>query len=383
LKLFSSRPGIEWKMANYRSFIGTSNFFAANAPQGLIIDYYAKAAGPVRITVTEKSGAQVRQLNARAEAGVINRSLWDLRYESPIPPAAGTTANAVGGEGGRGAGGRGGRGGGGRGGAGGAAAAAETAPAEAGSAPQAEGGGELTTEFGPAGGGGGGGGGGRGFFGAGRGPLVDPGEYTITITAAGKTDSKTFIVEDDPRVQLSSDDRARRRQALSRLVSMTKDAEAGRKKAVGMNTALTSLTDSWKQPNSPPVPDAVKKAAEDLLVRVKAAAAIFESAGGGRGGRGGAGGGAGPPPPYTPPPVTQKIGRVLAALDGYSAAPTTRQMADIEDAAAQLQKGLAEVNRLWDEAPKLNKMMADAGMQYFKVVEATSPPQGGGRGGGK
>jgi len=39
LKLFSSRPGIEWKMANYRSFIGTSNFFAANAPQGLIIDY--------------------------------------------------------------------------------------------------------------------------------------------------------------------------------------------------------------------------------------------------------------------------------------------------------------------------------------------------------
>jgi hypothetical protein len=73
---------------------------------------------------------------------------------------------------------------------------------------------------------------------------------------------------------------------------------------------------------------------------------------------------------------------VLAALDGYSAAPTTRQMADIEDAAAQLQKGLAEVNRLWDEVPKLNKMMADAGMQYFKIVEATTPPQGGGRGGG-
>src|SRR5262249_50621418 len=159
---------------------------------GLIIDYYAKAAGPVRITVTEKSGAQVRQLNARAEAGVINRSLWDLRYESPIPPAAGATPNAVG----RG-GGRGGR----RGGGGGGAAAAAR------SAPQAEGGGELTTEFGPAGGGGGsgGGGGGRGFFGAGRGPLVDPGEYTITIAAAGKTDSKTFIVEDDPRAQLSSD----------------------------------------------------------------------------------------------------------------------------------------------------------------------------------
>ena len=376
LKLFGSRPGIEWKMANYRSFIGTSNFFAANAPQGLIIDYYTKIAGPARITVTDKSGAQIRQLNARAEAGAINRTIWDLRYEPPIPPVAPATANATGG--GRGAGGRGGRGGGGRGGTGGPAAAAESAPAETGSAAQAAGGGELTTEFGPPAGGGGGG---RGF-GAGRGPLVDPGEYTVTIAAAGKTDSRSFIVEDDPRIQISADDRARKRQALTRLVTMTKDAEAARKKAVGMNTALTTLTDSWKQPNAPPVPDAVRKAADDLLARVKAAAAIFESAGGGRGGRGGAGGGAGPPPPYTPPPVTQKIGRVMAAIDGYSAAPTTRQMADIEDAAAQLQKGLAEVNRLWDDVPKLNKMMADAGMQYFKVVEATTPPPAGGRGGG-
>src|SRR6202000_977461 len=108
LKLFNSRPGTEWKMANYRGFIGSALFFAPNAPSGLILDYYSKSAGAVRITVKDKAGNQVRTLtNARAEAGVINRSTWDFRYDSPVPPAfGGATAGA-------GGGGRGGRGGGG------------------------------------------------------------------------------------------------------------------------------------------------------------------------------------------------------------------------------------------------------------------------------
>jgi len=209
---------------------------------------------------------------------------------------------------------------------------------------------------------------------------VEPGEYLVTIAAAGKTDSRTVTVEDDPRVQMSAEDRAKRKKAIDTLVTMTKDADAARRRAVGMNTALTSLTDSWKLPNAPAVPDAVKKAADDLLARVKAAAATFENAGGG--GRGGGGGGAGPPLTYTPPPVTQKITRLMGSIDSYSEAPTARQLADIEDASAQLQKGVAEVNKLWDEVPKLNKQMMDAGVPYFTVTPSTAPPAPGGRGGG-
>jgi hypothetical protein len=185
------------------------------------------------------------------------------------------------------------------------------------------------------------------------------------------------MVEDDPRIQMSAEDRAKRKKALDTLTAMTKDADAARRKAVGMNTSLTSLTDSWKQPNAPAVSDTVKKAADDLLARVKAAAAMFENAGGGRGG----GGGAGPPLTYTPPPVTQKIGRLMGAIDGYSDAPTTRQLADIEEASGQLQKGIAEVNKLWDEVPKLNKLMTDNNVPYFTVTPSTAPPAAG-RGGG-
>ena len=157
---------------------------------------------------------------------------------------------------------------------------------------------------------------------------------------------------------------------------MTRDADAARRKIVGINTALTSLTDSWKLPNAPAVPDSVKKAAEDLMAKVKPVLATFENpAGGGRGG-----GGADPDGPFVPPPVTQKIARLTTTIDGYSSAPTSRQMADLNEASMQLQAGIAEVNRLWDEVPKLNKVMQDAGVPYFTVTLA-GPAQPAGRGG--
>ena len=355
LKLFDSRPAIEWKMANYRGFIGSALLYTPNAPTGLTLDYYTKTDGPVRITIADKAGNQVRQLNARAEAGVVNRTTWDMRFDSPIPPEPA-------GAGGRGGGGR----GGGRGGRGGAAAETQVAATAAG---------ELNTEFGAEAGGGGAGGGGRGFGGPGRGALVDPGSYVVTVAANGKTDSKTFMVEEDPRVQFSDDDRAKRRKVLTQLSGMTRDADAARRKIAGINTALTAMTESWKLPNAPKVPDNVKKAADDLMAKVKPALATFEAAGGG--GRGGGGGGGGP---FVPPPVTQKIARLMTGIDGYTAAPTTRQMADLAEAQAQLQAGIAEVNRLWDEVPKFNKTMQDAGVPYFAVTLA-GPATGGGRGG--
>jgi photosystem II stability/assembly factor-like uncharacterized protein len=383
LKIVGTRPGIQWKLADYRGFMGTSNFLAPNAPAGLTVDYFAKSAGPVRAAITDASGATVRTLNARAEANVVNRLTWDMRTDPPVPPAGGGAAAAGGGRGGRGGAGAG------RGGRGGAAAVAQTippaTPPAAGEAAGAGLAGELNAEFGPeaaAGrGGGGGGGGGRGGRGGGA-PLVDPGKYTITLTAGNAKDSMGIEVEDDPRVQMSNEDRVKKRQTIQTLVTMIKDAEEPRRKAAGMTTAMTNLLASWQAPNAAPVPDGVRKAVEDFDARLKTAAAVFEAAGGGRGGRGGGGGGAGPPAGYTAPPVTQKITQLMGQIDAYSAAPTSRQMSDLAEAQAELKGGVAEINTLWDEMPKLNKVMADAGMQYFKVDLSNAPAAAFGRGGG-
>jgi hypothetical protein len=213
--------------------------------------------------------------------------------------------------------------------------------------------------------------------------MVDPGEYVVTIAMGDKKDSHSVVVEEDPRVVFSAEDRAKRRQAVDTLIAMTKQAAEPSRKATAMTTALTALIASWALPNSPQVPDAVKKAVDDLNSRVKVAAAVLVAAGGGRGGRGGGGGGAGAAPPFTPPPVTQKIQQLMGQIDGYTAAPTTRQLADLQAAQAELQKGIAEIDKLWDEVPKLNKTMTDAGVQYFIVnLNVPQPAPAFGRGGG-
>jgi len=363
LHLFGMRTGTTWHVANYRGFTGTREFLANNPPNGVIVDYFLKkkidGRNPVRITITDKAGNRIRELQGPGEEGV-NRVAWDLHYDSPVPPGQGGGFG-----GGRGAGGG---GGGGRGGAGGDGAAA----AEAGAGGEA--GAEAAAEGGAGGGGGGrgGGGGGGGFgFGGGRGPTVDPGEYNVTIAAAGKTDTKTVTVEEDPRVTMSAADRTKRRQALTKLYALTKEADSGRRKIVAMQTSLTSLTDSWRRPGAPHVPEDVRKSAEGLLAKVKDISGVFEQQ------RGGQLGGAGPPLTYTPPPVNQKIGRLMNSIDSYSGAPTDRQLADIDSAASELQPALAIVNKLADEdLPALNKQMAAAGVPYVTADTAPAPPQG-------
>ncbi len=93
LELFDMRPGIEYHVANLKGFTGAQEFIAPNPPYGVIVNYYLKTkpAGrnPVRITVTDKAGNRIRELNtAPADAG-INRVAWDLRYDAPVRPAFG------------------------------------------------------------------------------------------------------------------------------------------------------------------------------------------------------------------------------------------------------------------------------------------------------
>jgi hypothetical protein len=81
--------------------------------------------------------------------------------------------------------------------------------------------------------------------------------------------------------------------------------------------------------------------------------------------------------------VNQKINRLMGVIDAYSGPPTSRQLADIEECAAQLQTGMEAVNKLDAEVPRLNKLMQDAGIPYVTVDITNVPPAvQGGRGGG-
>jgi hypothetical protein len=103
---------------------------------------------------------------------------------------------------------------------------------------------------------------------------------------------------------------------------------------------------------------------------VKETAGLFEAE------RQGALGFAGPPLTFTPPPMNQKVGRLMGAIDGYAAAPTARQLSDIDLISSELTPAVAAVNKLAsDDVPRLNKMMADAGVPYVNVrAGATGQP---------
>ena len=181
----------------------------------------------------------------------------------PVPPAAGggagaAAAGAGGGRGGRGGGGggRGGRGGGrwrrsrgGRPGRGGGSRATPTGAAAQGSA------GELNTEFGPeagaAAGGGGGGGGGRGGRGGGGGRRArwnpaNTRSRSRPATSRTRRRSRSKKIRASPL--FSSLDRAKKRQAMETLVSLTKQAEEPRRKAAAMTAAMTSLCRPGRSP---------------------------------------------------------------------------------------------------------------------------------------
>ena len=208
LKVFDVRPATMWRMARTRDFDGHDTFLGANPPAGSIIDFWTK--GPVdakdlKISIVDSSGKQVATLKHSNLEGGMNRVVWNLHADRAVPP---------------------------------------TAQEEAAALRQAGAGGEPP-EF--------------------NGPRVEPGEYTVRISAGAQTASAKLKVEDDPRITwFTASARAKRREAIDDLVNLTKQADTLRKKFTGMDASITALQANWKRPDAAKVPEDVKTQAANL-----------------------------------------------------------------------------------------------------------------------
>ena len=146
--LFDMKPAVKW-VTRTGNVSASINFSGQSNPVGVVITYYQKAPAAGDVTVQVMKGARVVAQNPKApNAAGLNKLVWNLRMDNVVLP--GVTAATAGGRGG------GGFGGGGRGGGGDAAV-----PSFGGAVP------------------------------------ADPGEYTIVVTAGGKTISKTAVVLED------------------------------------------------------------------------------------------------------------------------------------------------------------------------------------------
>jgi photosystem II stability/assembly factor-like uncharacterized protein len=269
----------------------------------------ASKEGKAKISVYDKDGKLVREFDGPGKAGV-NRTNWDLRWNSPAVPTPEQLEAAAAG-----------------------------------------------FDFGP------------------RGPLVEPGEYTIKIKAAGKEESQKVVVEDDPRLRISAADRAARSEAIQQLYAMAKITDKDRKTIVGIKDGLKAARDQWKKdadkPDAQKIPEDIKKAADELQKKVDAIAEKYAREREGLGN-------AGPAFEWKPEPLPQQVQGLLRELDGFWAAPGGQQKEKLAEVTPLVSDASAQVKKIAEEdLPALNKKMNDAGIPH--IIPA--PPERQGRGG--
>ncbi|MDH7512686.1 MAG: hypothetical protein QHH14_07055 [Clostridiales bacterium] len=191
-------------------------------------------------------------------------------------------------------------------------------------------------------------------FAASLGPFVLPGEYKVTLAAGGVEMTKTLMVDGDPRIDVSFDERKAQHDALMRLYKLTpllgqaqrtldtlqrqfRDAEGTLKKVPGAPAALTEALKS-----------AVKEV-EDIRKEL-----VGDPSAGFRG------------------MMSTVRGRLLFAgrsISGYTGAPSERQLKDIAVNEEKLVAIIERINKIIDETiPRLNKLMNENNVPHLLPV---------------
>jgi len=208
-----------------------------------------------------------------------------------------------------------------------------------------------------------------------RGPLVEPGEYTIKIKAGKEEATQKVVVEDDPRMQMSALDRAARREAIDQLYALAKTADRDRKTIEGIKTGLKAARDEWKKnagkPDMPKIPEEIVKAADELQKKVDAVAEKYVREREGLGN-------AGPPFIWKPAPLPNQAQSLLRDLDGFWAAPGGQQKDKLAELTPLVSDASAQVKKIAEEdLPALNKKMNEAGIPHIIPVQPPRTGRGG------
>lgn len=345
--LFDIRQAYQWRTWNNKPLTGDKAFLGQNPPNGALVNFYLKSEladrQAVSITIQDSAGQTVRTVNC------IKR------------PAAQPQQ----GQGGPGNFGGGGGGFGGFGGGGNNCFATqglnrwvwdlrERSPLQQG--------------------GGGGGFGGGGFGGGGQGSRVDPGDYTVKIKFGDVEMSKTVRVMEDPRINISAEDRTKKKAALTELLPVLQQGIVAQTTIVGMRANLVAAMDTWRRPGAARVPDNVRKAAEDLLKKIDEAYVSWGTPPSLQSNISQAG----PPLVELPAPLSQRAAQLRNAIDNSSSAPTTWELAQIQILKQKIPEAAGVVRGLTTELEALNKLMREANIPYIAM-----PTIGGGGGGGQ
>src|SRR3954454_20577739 len=137
----------------------------------------------------------------------------------------------------------------------------------------------------------------------------------------------------------------------------------GAERFTRLRTSLTKTIDSWKEKDAPPIPEPLKKGADELLKKVKDMERLFTAP-------------SDPtntPTKYVPPPVADRIAHALYNIETYTAAPRQRDLDQLTQLAPIEKDALDRLHRLIDvDLANLNKALRNASVPYVSVPPAGS-----------
>jgi photosystem II stability/assembly factor-like uncharacterized protein len=318
LQVFSIHPAILWKMHTRRAFDSHDVFEGTNPPYGAIIDFWAKSTSDVKdvkIAILDTSGKQIATIKPAAVNAGANRVVWDLRYDRSAPADPRDIAQAI------------------------------NFVALAGPRPN----------MGP----------------PDRGPVVDPGEYSVEVSIGANKSTQKFSVEEDPRVTwFNASDRAKRRVSLNELMEMTSQADTLRKKFAAADSSLSALETAWRRPEAINVPENIRKMAESLKKSLDDLRPTFAGRGLG-----------GPPvsleerqamlsrpePDFVLQPIANRVTQLTDELQSFSAAPSQSELEQIAVVKRAIAEAGQKLSALGQEVAKFNDAMNAAKMPFVPV----------------
>jgi hypothetical protein len=288
LHVFPIRAAAQWRLADHKGNTGHKLFLAPNPPEGALVTYWLGASpgekDEVKITVTDASGAVVREIKGPKPSLGINRANWDLRREPPVKPEEGAA---------------------------------------------------------------------RSFLGPPRGPLVLPGTYTVKVAAAGKEQTRSVVVEEDPRLTAGDAERREWYEAQLRAGRAWTKADAADKAIKSIRKQLEELKAAMEKKAG--TPEAVTRGIKDLLDKTAPLASrlSLETPTGF----------AGAPLASDPDPLLPRARSLGFGLAAFEGAPTAQQKRVIEQTERDLDEAAAAIKSVQQtDVPALNKLIYESGI---------------------
>ena len=186
-------------------------------------------------------------------------------------------------------------------------------------------------------------------------PYVIPGEYRVTLQAAGQETVRTVKVEGDPRIDVTFEARKAQHDALMSLYRLGPLLSATEKALDTLRRQLEEAEALTKKAAAPPA--AVSEAIKVVLADVEGVRKelLGDPQAGFQGMR------------------LSLRGRLLSlarSIGGYTGAPSERQVRDIAQNAERLKALVEKVNRTIDQdIPRLNKLMIENNIPYIGPIE--------------